>query len=343
MSRCLQEGQRLLGRVMNDLDVQLLAKPNSDLIINLSRTERILRHTPLISVGEYRCPPTHPLFERGGGAGTCPYIGFMRSTVIRVPEGSKPEVQTPNVAGFHNVGTSYTRRSIDDAGDISDWIALSPSLLRELLSIHSESTREERYEQSFSHPFAPVSVRAYLAQRHLVEMLNTDADISDLAVEEYVIHLVRSILGEATAFWDEHSKFEHKPRPSCERRRISIVESVKEQIATEYWSNQSLAGLARSVHCSPGQLVRIFPAQTGFSIHSYQQHIRLRVALQLLRETPFELSDVATQLGFASHSHFSSVFKRRFGISPSEFAKTRSRGLARSFLELLDRERSVRH
>jgi AraC-like DNA-binding protein len=328
---------------MTDSDVQLLGRPDSDLIINLSRAERILRHTSLISVGEYRCPPTHPLFERGGGAGTCPYIGFMRSTVIRAPEGSKPEVQTPNVAGFHNIGTSYTRRSIDDAGDVSDWIALSPSLLKELLGSRSESRGAERNESSFSYPFAPISLRAYLAQRHLVEVLNTDADISDLAVEEYAIHLVRAVLGEATVFWEAHSKFKRKARPSCMRRHISIVESVKEHIANEYWSNQSLGSLARSVHCSPSQLVRIFPAQTGFSIHSYQQHIRLRVALQLLRETPFELCDVAIQLGFASHSHFSSVFRRRFGISPSEFAKTRSGGLARSFLELLDQERFLRH
>jgi AraC-like DNA-binding protein len=322
---------------MHHSSIQLLTKPNSDLVINLSPTaERILRRTSLVSLGEHRCPPTHPLFEVGGGPQTCPYIGFMRSTVIRAPEDSQPEVQTPNVAGFHNVGSCYRRRAVDDAGDVSDWIALSPSLLAELVNVRLDSKGEQN-SQVFSRPFAPISSGVYLAQRHLMEVLNTNADVSDLAVEEYVIRLVRIILDEANEFWDTRAKPKREPRPTCELRRVSIVEVVKERIATEYWSNQSLASLASSVHCSAGQLARIFPAQTGFSIHSYQQHIRLRVALQLLRETPFELCDVAAQLGFANHSHFSTVFKRQFGIPPSEFAKSRSRGLLRSFLELLDR------
>jgi AraC-like DNA-binding protein len=319
---------------MNDLGVQLITQPNSDLVVNLSPTERILRQTSLVSLGEHRCPPTHPLFEYGGGPQTCPYIGFMRSSVVRAPEGSKPEVQTPNVAGFHNVGSSYKLRAVDSAGDINDWIALSPSLLSELLNDDAPSDNEP----VFSRAFAPVSPRAYLAQRHLVEVLNTQDDVSDLSVEEYVVSLVRAILDEARQFWATCSKPKGDVRPTCERRRIAIVESVKERLAAEYWSNHSLASLARLAHCSAGQLARIFPAQTGFSVHAYQQHIRLRVALELLQEKRFHLSDVATQLGFSSHSHFSTVFRRQFGISPSDFAKSRSRGLARSFLELLDRQ-----
>jgi AraC family transcriptional regulator len=94
-----------------------------------------------------------------------------------------------------------------------------------------------------------------------------------------------------------------------------------------------LNSLARQVHCSAAQLGRIFLEQTGFSIHCYQQHIRLRVSPQLLREMPFELADIAAQLGFASHGHFSSVFRRCFGVSPSQFARSRSKILAATFLE----------
>jgi hypothetical protein len=77
---------------MSQSPIRILSEPGSDLCINLSPTERILRRTSLVSVGEHRCPPDHPFFRHGGGPQTCPYIGFMRSTVIRAPASGRPEV-----------------------------------------------------------------------------------------------------------------------------------------------------------------------------------------------------------------------------------------------------------
>jgi AraC-like DNA-binding protein len=313
----------------------LLSEPGSDLLVNLSPVDRILRRSSLFGVGEHRCPPEHPLFRHGGGPQTCPYIVFMRSTVIRVPGNSKTEVHTPNSAGFAAIGSSYMRRSVDGSGDHNDWIAISPAFLGELMEDHWEADPQPD-GNSFFGPFAPVTLGAYAAQRHLMESLNSTAVFSDLYFEEYVIRVVNAVLGDAFKFWRMRSTVKRGQRPACERQRVTMVEAVKQRIASEYWSNQSLAALARSVHCSAGQLARIFPAQTGFSIHDYQQHMRLRMSLQLVRETPFELSHVATQLGFASHSHFSTVFGRKFGMSPSQFAKSRPGRLENSFLELLD-------
>jgi len=259
----------------------------------------------------------------------------MRSTVIRAPADRRPEVHTPNVAGFHAIGSSYSRQAVDKAGDHSDWIAISPRFLTDLIDDHCDSGREQCSE-FFSAPFAPVTLHVYLAQRHLVEVLNSNAGLSDLAFEEYVTRIVMATMGEAFRFWNRGSKRKGGQRPTCERRRVAIVEEVKELIATQYGTNQSLATLARSAHCSAGQLARVFPILTGFSIHGYQQHIRLRVSLELLREAPFELCMVAAQLGFASHSHFSTVFRRQFGISPSEFAKNHPRSLVTSCLDSLD-------
>jgi len=320
---------------MNQSAIRILSEPGSDLVINLSPTERILKRTSLVCIGEHRCSPDHPFFRPGGGPQTCPYIGYMRSTVIRVPADGRPEVHTPNVAGFHAIGSSYLRLAVDKAGDHSDWIAISPRFLADLIDEHLDSGWEA-CEEFFPAPFAPVHLGAYLAQRHLVEALNANAILSDLAFEEYVTRIVVATLREAFRFWNRGSKRRGGRRPTCERRHVAMVEAVKELIATQYGTNQSLETLARFVHCSAGQLARIFPALTGFSIHSYQENIRLRVSLELLRQAPVELCMVAAQLGFANHSHFSTVFKRRFGISPSEFVKSHSRGLMTAFLDSLD-------
>lgn len=296
-----------------------------------------MRLTSLVALGEHRCAPTHPLFF-GGGPQPVPVIGFMRTSVVRVFNGHRPEVHTPNVAGFHDVGSSYERMPIDKSGDHSDWIAVSPLLLEDLTD--AAPVRPNKGDrQFFAKPFAPVGAAVYAAQRHFFEVLNTRhaEDISDLAVDEYAIRLLRCILRDANRHWDGHAAPGRVLRPKCEARRRAIVETTKRRIAADYAADLSLRALASEAHTSPSQLARIFPQQTGFTIHAYQQQIRLRVSLQLLRDSSFDLARIATHLGFASHSHFTTTFRQHFGLSPSQFASISSRGLVRSLLDLIDR------
>jgi AraC-like DNA-binding protein len=114
-----------------------------------------------------------------------------------------------------------------------------------------------------------------------------------------------------------------------------VVEAVKERLAREYWINHSLTELARGVHCSISKLVRIFRLETGLSLHAYQQHVRIRTSLQLLKESRGDLSDTAEQLGFANHSHFTTVFRRHFGITPSEYKRDSSPRLVKRLADTL--------
>src|ERR1700722_7110438 len=131
----------------------------------------------------------------------------------------------------------------------------------------------------------------------------------------------------------EQMKSKSSCRLACERRRRDVVESVKERLAKEFWINHSLADLARGAHCSISKLVRIFRIETGLSLHAYQQHMRIRASLQLLKESSGELGDTAAQLGFSNHSHFTTVFRRHFGITPSEYRRDPSPRLVKRFAE----------
>jgi AraC family transcriptional regulator len=64
-------------------------------------------------------------------------------------------------------------------------------------------------------------------------------------------------------------------------------------------------------------LARIFKVRTGFSLHTYRTQLRLRAALERLREPGLDLIDIALDLGFSSHSHFTETFRRSFGKTPS--------------------------
>ena len=64
-------------------------------------------------------------------------------------------------------------------------------------------------------------------------------------------------------------------------------------------------------------LARVFKARTGFSLHAYRNQLRLRAALERLAEPGVDLIDIALDLGFSSHSHFTDTFRRSFGKTPS--------------------------
>src|ERR1700735_5466768 len=78
--------------------IEILSNPATDLVVSVTSYERVLKRTLLFAVGEVRCPPTHPLFKEGGGPQSCPYIDFMRSSVIRATDGHGPAVLAPNCA-----------------------------------------------------------------------------------------------------------------------------------------------------------------------------------------------------------------------------------------------------
>jgi AraC-like DNA-binding protein len=315
-------------------EIAILSDAATDLVVNVTSYERVLKRTLLFAVGEVRCPPTHPMFKRGGGPQRCPYIDFMRSSVIRATDDHPAAVLTSNCANFQNVGSTYQRQILDPRGDFNDWIAVSPSFLAELCGDRASSSRAAD-GIFFDKALAPITPFQFMAQRHIHETLTKNVDLSDLAFDEYLARLVQSVITNADRYWQKQTKRKSSARPVCERHRRDVVEAVKQRLAKEYWINHSLTDLARSAHCSISKLVRIFRAETGLSLHAYQQHVRIRASLQLLKETSCDLSDTAVQLGFANHSHFTTVFRRHFGITPSEYKRNPSRRLSKRFVETL--------
>jgi len=177
----------------------------------------------------------------------------------------------------------------------------------------------------FPRPFAPMRPAPFFAQRKLFSMAGNPATtMNSLQIEEAVTGLIGAIVSDAMDFWGYSVRPRRRPRPQCQRRRLQIIEEAKALLAREYWTDLSLADLARQLHCSAAHLSRMFHAATGFKLCDYRQELRLRKGLFLLEESGLEIGDIAVQVGFASHSHFTSAFHRRFGINPSEFLRWKS-------------------
>ncbi len=110
-------------------------------------------------------------------------------------------------------------------------------------------------------------------------------------------------------------------RPSETDRSTAIhpaVERAREHLASDPQRADTLSDIAVAAHCSPFHLARAFRKHTGHSLHSYRTHLRMGMALERMHEGEGNLSHIAVDLGYASHSHFGNVFRRHFGLTPRQ-------------------------
>lgn len=85
----------------------------------------------------------------------------------------------------------------------------------------------------------------------------------------------------------------------------------------------SLDDVLKVAHMSKPTFSRQFKRHTGKTFVDFLNEIRLDQVRRALLETEESISRVALQSGFGNLSHFNRLFRRHFGISPSEFRKKR--------------------
>lgn len=88
----------------------------------------------------------------------------------------------------------------------------------------------------------------------------------------------------------------------------------------------TLGDLAAEVGVHPVTLARGFRKAYGCSVGAYLRLVRVTRAARRMAETDDSLAEIALAAGFADQSHFSNVFRRATGVSPSVFrAEVRGR------------------
>lgn len=98
-------------------------------------------------------------------------------------------------------------------------------------------------------------------------------------------------------------------------RRVRAVERVKDAIARAPADRWTIAGLANIANLSPFHLCRVFRRIVGASVYDYVLHERLAGTLDAVLDGS-DLTMIALDAGFTSHSHFTERFRRFFGCTP---------------------------
>ena len=270
-----------------------------------------------MQVGKFRCPTAHPRFADSGPTKRHCFV-FPRTAVWIQHEGSRPFVADSTVVPLYNPGLPYQRGKISRDGDRTDWFGVHAVAVREILAAHGSPAADAPH-RLFEQDYARATPAIFLAQRRVFEHVVSSAPDA-LRVEEWVLTILDGVLSSLGTSRARPEALSHAQR--------QVAEHLRAHLAVSFDGSDDLTALAGTVGASIFHLCRVFKRHTGQTIHGYRNQLRLRRALDLLRDTD-DILGIAMTLGYSGHSHFTAAFHRVFGMTPSRYrALSRSRRAA---------------
>jgi len=116
-------------------------------------------------------------------------------------------------------------------------------------------------------------------------------------------------------------------RISRERLPTHTLRRISEYIEQSLARDLDVEAMAEVAHLSPAHFARAFAATVGMTPFRYVMSRRLARAYELLEHTHRSMLDIALEVGFRSPSHFTSRFRREFGIAPRAIRRDWHRSL----------------
>ena len=112
-----------------------------------------------------------------------------------------------------------------------------------------------------------------------------------------------------------------KPTHSL-RNENEIIQRAQQYISTHIREKLSVPLVARSIDISPSYLTALFHKHLQIAPGEYIRRIKLQESKQMIREASMNFTEIASALQYSTVHHFSRQFKEKFGITPSEYAKS---------------------
>ncbi len=223
--------------------------------------------------------------------------------------GDDQTVADANQVLFFNADEGYQVSHPMAGGDASLSLTLSEPILRELAPKSLLSGRESI---GFRRQHLRIDHRAQALAAVLRHSLE-NGTIEPLEAEGLALTLACRSLGPRTS---------HESGATRSHRRLA--DRVKLLLAGDLSRRWSLADIAKEIRGSPVYLTQVFQQTEGMPLYRYHLRLRLARALDLIARYD-DLSALAADLGFSSHSHFAAAFRQAYGRSPTAFRQSARR------------------
>jgi AraC family transcriptional regulator len=280
---------------------------------------------PILSVSDYSCS-----IGRGGPQdeeySSLNQIVLMRSGAFSKHFGRRTVTADANQAVFFSKESTYHVSHPADCGDRGTIFAPSPRVLSDIIR-ELDPTIDDSSQWTFPFVTGPCNSGVFWRHYELVLQLKcvedpVDDRLDPLRIDETALQLITEVLEAAFAL----NGMPRKPRrDGTAADHAELTEATKSYLASRLSDRVTLDEVAQAVYASPFHLARIFQQRTGMPIHRYLTRLRLRASLERLADGANDLTALALELGFASHSHFTGAFRREFDRTPSEVRAAGSR------------------
>ncbi len=102
----------------------------------------------------------------------------------------------------------------------------------------------------------------------------------------------------------------------------AIIRRAQQYISAHIRDKLSVPIVAKNTDISPSYLTALFHKHLQISPGEYIRRIKLQESKQMIREDAMNFTEIAAALKYSTVHHFSRQFKEKFGITPSEYAKS---------------------
>jgi AraC-like DNA-binding protein len=177
------------------------------------------------------------------------------------------------------------------------------------ISVHPDVAAALRLRPAASPPCATAAyvVQRLLLRRLLAGVADDPHAIESIALRIYARAHAASLSARAEPQW-----------------RRDYVIGAQTLLAGRYLELPNLPELAASAGVSVYHFCRTFKARTGLGVSRYVHRLRLRLSLDRVAAPETNLSDLAAELGYSSHSHFAKAFRSELALSPTELRRIAS-------------------
>lgn len=155
--------------------------------------------------------------------------------------------------------------------------------------------------------------------RHAIQLGSADYLLKPVDYHE-LERVIRKLVSQITSQKTEEQEMDSEITRNEPQDRDVIIE-VRQYIRKHMMDNIVIADIASNLFFNQQYLMRIFKNKSGVSLHRFIVQEKMNEAIRILEDTMLPIQVVASMVGYADQAHFTRVFNKMFGISPTKYRK----------------------
>ena len=198
-------------------------------------------------------------------------------------------------------GEWHTYRPLTDKGWTSYWIGFKGKNIDDRVKAGFLSPEKPIYHVGFNNDIIAIFEKAMKI-----------ADSEDPYYQQTLAGIVNYLIGQM--YYLERN---------CELKKnsdqVDLIAKSKVMIRESLETCITIQEIAQKLGISYSSFRKLFKEYTGIAPAMYQHNLRLQLAKELLTSTDESIKEIAYRLNFGSPDYFSSKFKAKIGMKPSDF------------------------